>query len=273
MANDEPSTRFPFINLEKALARAHTMFQGNRAGTWMAVQTAFELWGYSPKSSGAFQTVGALKGYGLIDDEGANDDRRIRLTDSARKYFLDERDDVRAGALATFALNPPLFRTLWFKDQWSAGLPADTVARSHLKIERKLNDQSARALLGIFKENMTFAGLKTGESDPRAEAVAAYMDSVALQPSTESTLSPDRQPLQRREIPWVDLPRGRTLSSEQLQPPDTPSTENLIDVRIVGERLLVSANVDLRGLRKLRKRLTMVEAMLLEGDDDEDAAD
>jgi hypothetical protein len=59
-------------------------------------------------------------------------------------------------------LAPPLFKALWENDGWSHGIPADTVARSHLKLERNLNDQSARSLLSIFKENVQFAGLRPG---------------------------------------------------------------------------------------------------------------
>lgn len=171
MASNEVSTRFPFINLEKALKRAEALYNGDKAGKPMPVPTAFELWGYSPKSSGGFQTVGALKMYGLLDDEGANEDRRVRLTEAARRFFLDERDDVRNAMLADFALAPRLFAALWNDDGWSEGLPADTVARSHLKIERGLNDQSARSLLSVFKDNLKFAGLRYGvQPEPLIES-------------------------------------------------------------------------------------------------------
>ncbi len=166
MASDDASTRFPFINLEKAINRAQQMYSADRSGKPMAIPTAFELWGYSPKSSGAFQTIAALKSYGLIEDEGANADRRVKLSSSAKRYFLDERDDHRKGMLEAFALEPPLFKVLWDRDKWSEGIPADPVARSHLKIERNLNDQSARTLLGIFKDNIQFAGLISDVNSP-----------------------------------------------------------------------------------------------------------
>lgn len=162
------TVRFPFINLEKSLARAGQIYEGDRSGKPMAVATAFELWGYSPKSSGGFQTISALKAYGLLDDDGANEDRKVRLTAEARRYFLDERDEVRQGMLASFALAPTLFKALWEKDGWSDGVPADPVARSHLKIERHLNDQSARSLLSILKDNIQFAGLRGG-ADPKSD--------------------------------------------------------------------------------------------------------
>lgn len=162
MSSKEVTTRFPFINLEKALARAEVLHKSNPSGKPMAVATVFEVWEYSAKSSGGFQTIAALKMYGLIGDDGTNEDRKIQLTDNARRYFLDERDDVRSGMLSDFALHPKLFSALWESDGWSAGLPADTVARSHLKIERGLNEQSARSLLSVFKDNMKYSGLKAG---------------------------------------------------------------------------------------------------------------
>ncbi|MBY5772993.1 hypothetical protein HFN63_23260 [Rhizobium leguminosarum] len=167
----ESTTRFPFISLEKALGRARELYDGDRGGRWMPITTAFELWNYSPKSSGGFQTISALKSYGLIDDDGANADRKVKLSGNAKHYFLDERDEERKKRLADFALTPTLFRSLWEKSGWNVGLPADPVSRSHLKIERGLNDQSARALLSILKENVQYAGLSSDDIAPRADDV------------------------------------------------------------------------------------------------------
>lgn len=249
MAKDDVSTRFPFINLEKALYRAEQLFKGNKAGTPMAVPVAFELWGYSLKSSGAFQTLAALKGYGLIEDEGANEDRRIRLTEAARLYFLDERDDVRALMLSDFALTPPLLYALWTTDRWSEGLPADAVARSHLKIERKLNDQSARSLLNIFKDNIAFAGLMNVATEPKE---AEYAETSIMGNGDEEGLN------------FYGFPTK--INEAHLNAVSIPSSG--IDARISGERVIISANVDLKGLRKLKKQIELFERMLLLSEED-----
>jgi len=188
MASDDASTRFPFISLEKAIGRAQQIFAGDKSGKPMAVPTAFQLWGYSPKSSGGFQTVSALKSYGLLEDEGANADRRVKLTATARRFFLDERDEVRNTMLAQFALTPALFRALWERDGWADGIPADTVARSHLKVERNLNDQSARALLGVLKDTLHYAGIKAG-ADIK-EPLESTSDARANPPSGEIEKEP-----------------------------------------------------------------------------------
>lgn len=250
--SDDASTRFPFINLEKALARAQQLFDADRNGRPLPIVVIFELWGYSSKSSGGFQTIGALKYYGLLQDEGSNTDRRARLTDAARRYFLDERDQERAEMLAGFALNPALFRWLWTRDRWSDGIPADTVARSHLKIERGLNDQSARSILAIFKENIQFAGLK-----PRA---------VLLEPLDATHSDPvrskgEQEPAEAPIISGVTEVPSPTVIGGPIE---------AIDARLVGDRVIISANVDLKGLRRLKKQIGLLEQMLTLKDDEDD---
>lgn len=245
-----PSNRFPFISLEKALMKAQQLFDGDKSGKPMAVGTAFQLWGYSPKSSGGFQTTGALKLYGLVEDEGANDDRKIKLSTEGRRYFLDERDDVRSAMLGSFALHPPLFYNLWDIDNWGDGIPADTVARSHLKLERGLNDQSARSVLSIFKENVQFAGLKAGVV--RDEALDSTPNGAGdTMPPQEARVKPMHQQFVRNQDPPPP-------------PADIPS------VKLVGnERVVIAADVDLKGLRKLVKQLKLFETMLTMDDEDD----
>ncbi|CAI2932033.1 hypothetical protein [Aminobacter niigataensis] len=258
---EEASTRFPFISLEKALSKAQQLFDGDRSGKAMAVTTAFELWGYSPKSSGGFQTTGALKYYGLLEDEGANAERKLKLTGAARRYFLDERDEIRADMIAEFALNPPLFRVLWTKDGWSEGIPADTVARSHLKIERNLNDQSSRSLLAIFKENIRFAGLKP----------SAGQDTPLESPDEGEPLHKAPEETERGKVmaTTASAVPGSLRAFANVVPP-SPEGGAAIDARIVDGRVIINADVDLKGLRKLRRQIAMFEQMLSMEDEEDD---
>lgn len=204
----DSTTRFPFISLEKALGRAYELYNADRAGRPMPVTTAFEVWGYSPKSSGAFQTVSALRGYGLIENEGANESRTLKLSAKARNYFLDERDDHRRSLLTTFALSPALFRSLWVDSGWQLGIPADPIARSHLKIERRLNEQSARSLLSIFRDNIQFAGLQSGGSSDDQSYDEEVSESLEIEDSPIIKDFPTnvRQPLIAATIPRETKP-------------------------------------------------------------------
>lgn len=154
---DDAGTRFPFINLKKAIERARQLYAADQRGRPIPVPTAFAAWDYSDKSSGGHQTVAALKMYGLLEDSGANEDRRVNLSQSAIHYFAEEREEQRAILLQKFAIKPKLISAIW--NDWNASPPADNVARSELKVGRKLNEQSARSFLGIYKDNIVFAEL------------------------------------------------------------------------------------------------------------------
>lgn len=151
-------TRFPFINLQKSVERAKLLFEADQRGREMGIPAAFSVWGYSEKSSGGFQTIAALKGYGLLKEGNGADARKVGLSDEALRYFRDERPEEKSKLLKVFALRPKLIAALW--NDWGATPPADTIARSQLKTEAGLNDQSARSLLSIYKENLSYSELK-----------------------------------------------------------------------------------------------------------------
>lgn len=72
------SPPFPFISLDRAIQRTQELHDYSK-GHAIRVQTAMTAWKYNPKSSGGLQTVGALKGYGLIVDIGIGDEKRFKL--------------------------------------------------------------------------------------------------------------------------------------------------------------------------------------------------
>lgn len=166
-----PSGRFPFINLTKALERAQAIFENDKSGKGLKVPVAFAAWGYSDKSSGGFQTIAALKGYGLLADEGANDERSVKLTGDARKYFQTEIDADKDALRAAFAMNPPLMAHLF--EHWEGGTVADPVARTYLKTSIGMNEQSARSALGIYKENLSHVD---GKGDSKGDVSDAEID-------------------------------------------------------------------------------------------------
>lgn len=180
-------TRFPFINLEKAIGRAKELFDADQKGREMTLTGAFAVWNYSEKSSGGFQTIAALKMYGLIKDSSGGDSRKIALTDAALRYFRDEREDEKKKLAREFAVTPKLIAALW--KEWHGAPPADTVARSHLKAERGLHDQGARSLLAIYKENLTFAELK-GDVKVPEPLVDDEEENPPMTPQAESGAQP-----------------------------------------------------------------------------------
>jgi hypothetical protein len=293
MGRVKASVQFPFINLEKAIARAQQLYSADQRGNEMSVSTAFAVWGYSDKSSGGFQTISALKNYGLLEEGSAG---KVKLTKHALDYFRDEREDHRAQRLQDFATNPTLLMELF--NQWGSHVPSDTVARSHLKIDRGLSEQSARSALGIFKENIAFANvkgdgkvaeIKDGKGSLKKPPVPKVGDFVQWTSNGIDQFKPARKVtkiegdhvwvfgsntgIPMKEVTLANAPtptmpsafveQAKTLAASAQNPQneaveDTPQ----IDVLLRGNRLQITADVDAAGLVKLKDVLAKYEEIL-----------
>jgi hypothetical protein len=160
LASLKRSPRCPFIDLEKAIERARTLYR-KEGRNRVAVPIAVGHWGYSPRTSGGLQTIAALKGYGLLHDSGAGENRHVRLTELALRILLDEREPSRdrAAAIQEAALQPKLFSELWnrWKDQ---GLPSTINMRHFLIFDKEVNENSAQDFVDKFVSTLRFAGLE-----------------------------------------------------------------------------------------------------------------
>jgi hypothetical protein len=159
---------FPFIGLEKAVERLRE-FYAKAKHFEVRVSDAAADWGYAPKSSGAFQTVGALIAYGLLEDSGAGEARKIKVTVLGRRILEDERPGVREALLAEAALKPKLFAE--FAELWAEGRPDDNHAISDLKFDHGFTDDSAPRFLRVFDDVIRFTNQRGSdkETEPAGE--------------------------------------------------------------------------------------------------------
>lgn len=177
----ERSPAYPFINLADALNRAEQFHkaEGRHAAR---VTVAASHWGYKEKSSGALQTISALKQFGLMDDEGSGTDRKVKLTPLALKILLDEVKDSpqRKAAIAQAALSPKLFADL-FK-RWGTAFPSDQSFRTYLRLDLGYNDAAVHDVLKNYKATVAYGrpeasdtiGGKDGDAGPKV-AVGDYI--------------------------------------------------------------------------------------------------
>jgi hypothetical protein len=146
------SPSFPFIDLREAAARARALYEAERRNP-ARPEVAAAHWGYSAKSSGAMQTIAALRSYGMLEGEGM-----LRLTDRAVHILLDNGSSPeRAGLLREAALAPPVHARLW--ERYAADLPSDKSLASFLVLELGFNQGSVDLCLRNYRETLAFAGL------------------------------------------------------------------------------------------------------------------
>jgi hypothetical protein len=285
MAEVESGQRFPFINLEKAIGRANELYTADQRGGEMSTAGAFSVWGYSEKSSGGHQTIAALKAYNLLLSPQPG---KLQLSKEALSYFRDEREEQRNKLLQTFARNPAMLRSLW--NDWGAQPPADTLARSHLKVDRGLSEQSARSVLGIYKENISFSNLKGSDKIPELDLgfkgetpphpVVKLGDVVQWTSKGVDQLNPPARVMWISEdgshlrvhgsttgIPMNEVSLVKATHGTNTPPPPPVITDVVnrnadISVLLKDGRLEIAATVDVEGLQTLKKMLVQYESIL-----------
>lgn len=162
---------YPSLTLEKALQRAQQIADRGAARNKLPPETFYKIWEYGAKSSGARQTMAALNAYGLVEYIGKGKDRRVELTDLARRIILDKRPNSpdRAQHIQRAALEPTIFREL-FNEYAGPVLPDRDVMISWLTIDRQFNQQGAEVTADNFIATFEFAGLNAPSNNPFSES-------------------------------------------------------------------------------------------------------
>ena len=203
------SPSFPFIDLEAAIERAQQFYEAEHRNAAPS-DVAVSHWGYTPKSSGGKQTLGALRAYGLLTGTG-----RVSLTSRALKIVVLGAPD-RDKAIQEAALAPEEFNKLWTKH--GQELPSDQSLRHELLINRGFNDNAVDRFINNYKTTVAFARL--GDSDTmsladedteqtNAPLRGSSMQAQVVSPKPASAAAPAFA----TEVPPVTfpLPRGNVV--------------------------------------------------------------
>ena len=152
------SPAYPGIGLETAIKRARDLYAQEKMNA-VPVTIAVKRWGFKEKSSGGLVTTAALKNFGLLKDSGTGKDRKLQLTDEARRILLDTRQDSheRDLLIKEAALKPKIHDTIWKK--WGIDLPSDDTLRHALIFDWAFNENSVRDLIKEYKDTIRFAKL------------------------------------------------------------------------------------------------------------------
>jgi hypothetical protein len=307
--NDAPSRfrspPYPYIGLGRAIERAEKLYAKARNFA-VPLSTAAEAWGTKTTSSATPQTTAALLQYGLVQDEGSRNARRIKLTPLGLSIVMDKRptSPERDAAIKDAAQRPAIFKELWAVYGNASGLD-DTALEFALTLGRSqegrapFSPDAAKEVIRVFRETMAYSGLSEADSsgdeapsDASIEKAAANVGDLVQwvskgelalpEPARVRFVSPDKA--------WVFIEGSETgipmdeveiVSTAPPQKPSTPapvlpleqpqaaasSGPDSIKLTIDGGRVLVTAAVDLAGLRKLKKRLDAIELILSEDEE------
>jgi hypothetical protein len=161
------SPAYPYISLESAIKRAREFHEreGRNAAN---IRVTVKHWGYEEKSSSGLQTVAALVSFGLMQDEGTGEKRKLQLTPKALRILLDTDplSTARVDAIKACALAPKVHQDLWNKYKWGTNPPSDASLANVLTFEWEppFNEKSVGGFIRQFKETIAFAKLSDSDT-------------------------------------------------------------------------------------------------------------
>lgn len=152
------SPNYPYISLQQALERARQFYAAEKRGA-AAIPVVAKHWDYSPKSSGLIQSIAALKSYGLLDEEGRGQDRRVKLSELVLRIILDQRPQSpeRAEQLYRAATMPAIAQKIL--EKFPDNVPSEHNLEHFLIFDLKFTPESAKAAAKLYMENAVFTGL------------------------------------------------------------------------------------------------------------------
>ena len=113
---------YPVISLGDAVEAARKVRAQRKAEAHIG--SALHTLGYA-RHGGSLRIIAALDHYGLTEQSGSKEDRKIRLSELAQDIIhLEESDQRRQDALKTAALYPTIHASLW--ERYGAHLPDDS---------------------------------------------------------------------------------------------------------------------------------------------------
>jgi hypothetical protein len=156
------SPAYPVIALGQALDLARKLWDSQRKHE-SHIDAAIKAMGYA-RHGASLRIIAALGHYGLTEESGAADQRKIRLSDLAQDILhLQESDPKRREALKSAALAPAIHAALW--ERYGAHLPDDNSIRPFLIRDKGFNDAIVQDVLDNYRSTFELANLGKIEED------------------------------------------------------------------------------------------------------------
>jgi len=246
----ERSPSFPYVGLEKAVERTGRLFAKAKRHE-VRLSDAASDWGLGPKSSATLQTAAALIGYGLIEDSGSGENRKVRVSELGWRILEDRRPGVKEKLLAEAALKPKLIAE--YAEVWRDGRPDDAHCISDLKFDKGFNSEAAERFLRVFDETIRFTKSLISDTSPEREEEVSG--------STADFKLPERYE-RDRQTPSPPESRDKLTAGERELVTGLLSKE-------ASFRVIVNGTVGVKEIERLIRKLELDKEILADIEDDD----
>ena len=158
------SPSYPCIDLESAIDKVGKLYNFGKLNP-VLVSVILPQWGFNSKSTNGMKVVAALKSFGLIDDSGQKEQRKIKLTNRAYRILKDHSNSKeREQAIKDAALDPEIYSWCWNRYGELEEMPDDEAVRSELIFDKKFNESAVKGFLIDYKDSIKYSKLTKNDN-------------------------------------------------------------------------------------------------------------
>lgn len=176
------SPSFPFIPLQTAIERL-IAFEQTFGRHETPANKVGRAWKMTDGSSQAFQTIAALKQFGLLDYKGSGPSRATFLTDEARKFVRAQQESIKREVIRSAALKPKAMEKFWA--MWGSDRPLDDMCIDDLHFKHGFTQSAAATFLRVYDETIAYAGLTGSDVADEDDDFGSFGEQEAGTPTVE----------------------------------------------------------------------------------------
>jgi hypothetical protein len=176
------SPSFPFIPLQTAIERL-IAFEQTFGRHETPANKVGRAWKMTDGSSQAFQTIAALKQFGLLDYKGSGPGRATFLTEDARKFVRAQQESIKREVIRAAALKPKAMEKFWA--MWGTDRPLDDMCIDDLHFKHGFTQSAAATFLRVYDETIAYAGLTSSDSAEEDYDFGGFGEQEADKPTVE----------------------------------------------------------------------------------------
>lgn len=194
------SPAYPFFGLGEAIKKARDLWDAQRKGEGHLDSVVHAL-GYNGRNGASLRAIAALNHFGLTEESGSKDNRRIRLTDLAQDIIhLPDEDEKKLSSMKKAALMPTIHQILW--ERYQSTLPIDAIMKSFLVRDKSYNESATLDVIKNYRESFSLA--KLGDLVKPNPGDFEDVDEVKPPMPERSAIAATTAP--QRSIPSADQP-------------------------------------------------------------------
>jgi hypothetical protein len=229
------SSQYPAMNLEKAVDLARKVWNTQRKQE-AHVDATLRAMGYTSQSGASTRALSGLKQYGLTQDVGEGNSKRVKLSEIGMNVLLPDSDPRKEIALRGAALSPAINHALW--ERYGKMLPDDKQIIPFLTHDKNYHDDAAADIIQNYRSTFVLANLDKMESDDSNDDPDSSLQPKGVGPSIRENSIP-RTPNTMHEMP---VPIGPSMVARIPFPMTEDDYDFLLEALKLYKKKLVPAS-------------------------------